>query len=858
MTPAAGGAVGPRRPRRSLQVYLLGLLGLFVLAASSAVAMERRRNIERSEEGATELVTLQSSIAGRRISEALELTQDTVNELAGNPALATLVGQPALPGCSLSFTGAGPFAAGHIDVVNLEGDVLCSSQPLPPPRQHAGQPWLADAAEAPGIRGPVTDPTGGGEVLLVSAPVADQGAVVTFLEVDGVAAELEQNLAATQPVRFELGPALDAAGEEIIAATSPVTVIGWTVRAAIDRDIALADARADNRELVLWLLIGVVVLLAATYLLHRGLARPIHRLSTAVRAGVAEPQRLVGRGPAEVLGLAEDISALRRDVAAELAARERAEEHLARSLESYRLLFAANPLPMWVYDTETLRFLDVNDAAVQTYGYTREEFLGMTIRDIRPPEDEPALLESVAQAPPMERSGPWRHLRKDGGTIEVEITSHSVEFAEHRGRFVMAEDVTLRERTRRLLERADRMESLGQLAGGVAHDFNNILAVILNYADFTIEELARAAESEPARWSQVVRDVEQIRVAGRRAAELTAQLLAFARGESAETGSVDLNEVVREAEELLRRTIGEQVDLRVELEPQLETVSGNAGQLQQVIINLAVNARDAMPSGGHLLIETSNVDVDREQLQGRVELQPGAYVRLRVSDTGVGMDDTAREHAFEPFFTTKARGSGTGLGLATVYGIVSRAGGLIHLYSERGLGTTVNVLLPAAHETPPEPAVGAPAGHATGSETILLVEDDAELRNVTERILRSAGYRLLTAPDGPAAMELARAHPGEIDLLLTDVVMPQMLGADLAIVLRREDPALRVLFMSGYAPPLLLAGGTLPFGAPLIDKPFSASLLTARVREALQAPAPHLSARPDPPSGLTPRRDLTE
>jgi CheY-like chemotaxis protein len=202
------------------------------------------------------------------------------------------------------------------------------------------------------------------------------------------------------------------------------------------------------------------------------------------------------------------------------------------------------------------------------------------------------------------------------------------------------------------------------------------------------------------------------------------------------------------------------------------------------------------------------------------------------------MDNTAREHAFEPFFTTKDRGSGTGLGLATVYGIVSRSGGLLHLYSEPGMGTTINVLLPATETATPAPSPSVRDGHATGTETILLVEDDTELRTVTERILHNAGYRLLSAHNGPAAIELARAHPGEIDLLLTDVVMPELLGSDLAIQLHGEDPTLRVLFMSGYAPTLLLAGGTLPFGAPLIDKPFSAALLTARVRDVLESPPP--------------------
>ncbi|MEX2294637.1 MAG: ATP-binding protein [Acidimicrobiales bacterium] len=822
----------------SLQAYLLGLLALFALASGLAVAAERQRNLNRAEEAAAQLVELQASTAGRRISEALSLTQDGVAEVAANPALAALFSKPTPPGCALTFTGAGPFGTGHIDIIDVDGNVLCSSEPLPPPGLYSDAPWLDAAAEEAAIVGPATDPASGEEVLVVSAPITGKGTVVTFLVVDSVNEQLETNLLSTQPVRFELTDDPTRRSADLIVGSAAVEPIGWTVEAEIDRDQALALAQRDNQRLLLSLLAGMIVLLAATHLIYRGLARPIQRLSAAVRNGPLQSEITIVTGPTEVVLLAEDIAELRRNVATELAAREQAEGDLARSLESYRSLFAANPLPMWVYDNETLRFLDVNETAVATYGYSREEFLGMTIRDIRPAEDVPALIESARHAPPRERSGPWRHLLKDGTTIDVEITSQDVDFADHRGRFVMAEDVTQRERTRRLAERTERMDSLGQLAGGIAHDFNNVLAVILNYADFSAEELAAAAVSDPDRWAPVLRDVEQITVAGRRAAELTAQLLAFARGESAEIGPVDLNVVAREAEDLLHRTIGEQVDLSVVLEPALWAVTGNASQFAQVIINLAVNARDAMPAGGRLVIETSNVDVDEDQLQTRPELQPGRYVRLRVSDTGIGMDDAARDHAFEPFFTTKAQGSGTGLGLATVYGIVSRASGFVHLYSEPGLGTTVTALLPASDASIPDRPLTPTASRTTGTETILVVEDDDDLRTVTERILRDAGYQVLGASSGAAAVEVVRAYTEEIHLLLTDVVMPGMLGADLALQLHQDDPRLRVLFMSGYAPPLLLAGGTLPFGAPLVDKPFSASLLTTRVREILEAPAP--------------------
>ena len=505
------------------------------------------------------------------------------------------------------------------------------------------------------------------------------------------------------------------------------------------------------------------------------------------------------------------------------------------SVAAYRTLFAANPLPMWVFDTDTLAFLDVNDAAVARYGYSRDEFLGMTIQDIRPPQDQPALLETLHGSGTLDRSGPWRHLAQDGTVIEVEITSHVVDFGEHRGRFVMAEDVTQRERTQRHLQQAQRMESLGELAGGIAHDFNNALAVMLAYTSFATQALTKAVDEDADRWAPVLHDVEQIGIAGRRAAGLTQQLLAFASGDSADAGPLDVNDVLRGLEDMLRRTLGERVDLELLLETDLSAIVGNAGQLEQVIVNLAVNARDAMPSGGRLLIETSTVDVDDGHAVTHPELPPGRYVRLRVSDTGTGMDAAARDHAFEPFFTTKQRGSGTGLGLATVYGIVTRAGGTIHIYSEPGLGTSITVLFPAtdvpAWVDVPAPAVSSEQGDAT----VLVVEDDDQLRAVTERILTTRGYRVLSASDGSGALEIAAAHPGAIDIMLTDIVMPEMLGSELAVQLHETDPEIRVLYMSGYVPPLLRSGGTLPHGAPLIDKPFSADRLSEKIREVLGA-----------------------
>jgi hypothetical protein len=336
----------------------------------------------------------------------------------------------------------------------------------------------------------------------------------------------------------------------------------------------------------------------------------------------------------------------------------------------------------------------------------------------------------------------------------------------------------------------------------------------------------------------VLRDVEQVGTAGRRAAALTRQLLAFAKGDVAETGSLDVGTVVSDLEPLLARTLGEHIALVLSLDDGLPAVRIDRAHLEQVIVNLAVNARDAMPNGGTLSIETTLVDIDDEVAASRPDVDVGPHVRVRVSDTGIGMDETARDRAFEPFFTTKAPGTGTGLGLATVYGIVRRAGGSIHVYSEPGRGTSFSTLFPALGAADPLDEVPASAGRKTtaGSETILVVEDDDGLRTAAERILRNNGYRVLTAVDGASAVELVAAHVADIDLVLTDVVMPGMAGTELAVRLKEAHPELRLLLMSGYAPPVLVSHGSLAVGATLIDKPFSAALLVRKVREALDAP----------------------
>ena len=392
-----------------------------------------------------------------------------------------------------------------------------------------------------------------------------------------------------------------------------------------------------------------------------------------------------------------------------------------------------------------------------------------------------------------------------------------------------------RQRFQNRLQQSQRLESLGQLAGGVAHDFNNLLGVILIYTTLVAEEVARASEApEGEPWAAVRSDVERIRQAADRATALTRQLLAFGRREVVHPQVIDLSAVAGNIEELLRRTIGEHVELASRLRRDVWPVLADAGQIEQVLVNLAVNARDAMPGGGTLTLDTENVVIDEDTAAARPGARPGPHVRLRVGDTGSGMEPYVLEHAVEPFFTTKPKGEGTGLGLATVYGIVTHAGGFLQISSTPSEGTQVSAFLPATDREVSEPAAvphePAPAG---SGRTVLVVEDEEAIREVTARILARNGFGVLTAAGGADAMRAVDEHPGSIDLLLTDVVMPQMTGKEVAAALTARVPGLPVLYMSGYAHPALTSQGTLEAGVTLIEKPFSEQQLLAKIRDVL-------------------------
>jgi PAS domain S-box-containing protein len=498
----------------------------------------------------------------------------------------------------------------------------------------------------------------------------------------------------------------------------------------------------------------------------------------------------------------------------------------------------------------------VNTQTERLFGYERDELIGQPVEILVPIAargDHASHRALYAEAPVSRPMGAGIQLagrRKDGSTFAADISLSAIDTDE--GMLISAaiRDVSERleaqaererlkaqaerERLEAQLHQSQRLESLGQLAGGVAHDFNNLIGVIVNYASFVADEVAELVAADPARWESVLNDIAEIQHAAERAAKLTHQLLVFGRRDVVKPVPVNVNDVVGDVERLLKRTLGEHIELVVSLAPDLWKAMADHGQLEQVLVNLAVNARDAMPAGGKLMLETGNVMVDAAYISRRPGLSPGRHVRLRVSDTGEGMERHVALRAFEPFFTTKPKGEGSGLGLATVYGIIKQAGGDVEIYSEPGLGTTISALLRATEE-PVTQAVEQPGrGLVHSGETVLVVEDEGAMREVTRRILARHGYRVLVAGSGSEALAAVEDHDGTIDMLITDVVMPQMLGKEVAERIRALRPEIRVMYMSGYAQPVLASSGTLEPGVTLLEKPFSEQLLLSTVRDVLE------------------------
>jgi len=520
---------------------------------------------------------------------------------------------------------------------------------------------------------------------------------------------------------------------------------------------------------------------------------------------------------------------------------ERAAERMLRASEArFRALFEQAAMGVALLETRTGRFLEVNESFAAMLGYTRDELRRTSWETLTHPDDLP--LNRVGVQRMEARREPYRcekrYLAKDGSIVWTRLTVSPVneENETLRMQLAIVEDITEQRRVREALLKAEerfhqaqKLESVGRLAGGVAHDFNNLLTVILSYTEMMREALADggAASAE---------DLNEIHAAGVRARDLTRQLLAFARKQVIAPISLDLNAVVRDSQRMLQRLLGEDIDLRVSLEPGLWLVHADPSQVEQVLMNLAVNARDAMARGGTLTIETHNTttaDADEDTPETSRE-----WAQLTVRDSGSGMSPEVMAHLFEPFFTTKEQGRGTGLGLATVYGIVQQAHGLVHAESAPGQGTTFHVRLPRTQVARPPSTGRRPAAPRGGSEGVLLVEDEPQVREVTARALRAAGYTVTTFPTPQAALGIPTEELRRIRLLVTDVVMPGLDGRALSDELCKRHPGLRALYVSGYTQDAIAVRGVLDAGIEFLAKPFEISALLSRIRAILDPQGP--------------------
>ena len=520
--------------------------------------------------------------------------------------------------------------------------------------------------------------------------------------------------------------------------------------------------------------------------------------------------------------------------AAVLAALKQSRQRNALNLQQMLLqkVIDTDPSLIFVKDFEG-RFVLVNRAVAEVYGCAIEELVGKTDADFNTNQEEvehflrndrevmetgqPKLIAEEPVTNPATGVTRWFQ------TIKVPLTlpGHDVPLM-----LGVGTDITPRRQLEEQLRQSQKMEAVGRLAGGIAHDFNNVLTAILGYSQMLLADLP---ESDSRR-----EDVQEIEHAANRAATLTRQLLAFSRRQVLQPQVLDLNALLENLDNFLRRLIGEDIDLRVHSSPELWLVSADSGQMEQVIMNLAVNSRDAMPRGGKVTVETANVTLDAGYAQHHMTVTPGEYVMLAVSDTGTGMDEETLAHIFEPFFTTKSSSKGTGLGLSTVYGIVKQSGGNIWVYSEIGRGTTFKIYLPRNRSEAPARVVPPATIDVRGSETILLVEDEDPVRTLAAKVLRGLGYQVMEAKLGSQALDLASDHVS-IDLLLTDVVMPEFSGAELARKLADKRPTLRILYMSGYTDEAIIHHGVLASNIAYLQKPFTPDVLATKVREVLSS-----------------------
>jgi PAS domain S-box-containing protein len=619
----------------------------------------------------------------------------------------------------------------------------------------------------------------------------------------------------------------DLDGVDVFAGFVTARHVPWIVQVGSPQALAFAKERAD-----FWRAIGfgMLALLVAIILAWTQATRIIVPMRTVVRdAALLSKGDLSHRST--LAASQDEIGVLGKTLNTMAETLEKREEALRKSEMRFRAIIENVDDMIVIVDSDARR-LYVSPAMSRILGYTHEELLAVTARDMIHPSDWPGvreMLRTVQLSAGASVSGQARYRHKDGSwRIFDAALINLLDVPGVEGIVVNLRDVTRHAALEGELRQAQKMESVGQLAGGVAHDFNNLLTVITGRIDFLVGAPNIDEEQQT--------DLAEIKKAAERAAELTRQLLAFSRKQLLQPRVLDLNRTLDEFEPMLRRLIGEDIRIRIEHGSELGSVNADPGQLQQILMNLALNARDAMPAGGVITFRTANETTGNGAASPALQVAPGDYVMLEVADTGLGMDSATQSRIFEPFFTTKGQGKGTGLGLSTVYGIVKQSGGGISVASTPLTGTVFRVYFPRAlgfalaeaSDTANDPSLA-------GTETILLVEDEISVRNLVERVLRSRGYEVLAAEDGGDALRLASKEEIALDMVLTDIVMPEMSGRELVDALHTERPALRVLYMSGYTDDEIVRRGLNDPGMSFIQKPFTAENLAMQVRKVLDA-----------------------
>lgn len=515
----------------------------------------------------------------------------------------------------------------------------------------------------------------------------------------------------------------------------------------------------------------------------------------------------------------------------DITRRRLAEEKIRENEEKYRSLLNNQNDAIFLYKFKSKgfsTFTEVNDIACARYGYAKEEFLKLSPSDITKEVDAKSHAKT-SHRKRLLKQGHYifetEHITKSGKYFPVEISSNIIEFKGENYVLAVVRDISERKMLQGQLQQAQKMEAIGQLAGGVAHDFNNLLTIINGYCELLmIRDLPTSIQGL----------IKEIQAAGLRAGRLTSQLLAFSRKQIIQPKVVNLNKLITDQMKMLGRLLGEDIEISIVLDPNLGNTKADPGQLEQIIMNITINARDAMPFGGKLTIETNNKTFDKKFISTHLGAKPGKFVALSISDNGVGMDKGTMDRIFEPFFTTKGRDKGTGLGLATVYGIVKQNNGFVYVYSEPQKGSTFTVYLPFVEKSVKEPRhVADERDILKGNETILLAEDDAGVRKVTNKTLESYGYKVLIASNGEEAERIFNSNKNSIDLLLTDVIMPFMSGRELADKLLKEKPSLKVLYFSGYTDDSIVQHGVLDKGMEFLQKPYTNVELAEKVKYIL-------------------------